>query len=41
LTEPEPEPVKRKTSSKRRVKKKVTISADDNIISDDPDTAWS
>ncbi|GJU05486.1 hypothetical protein Tco_1121916, partial [Tanacetum coccineum] len=37
-SEPEPEPVKRKTSSKRRVKKKVTLSADDNIISDDPDT---
>ncbi|GKC69043.1 hypothetical protein Tco_1114926 [Tanacetum coccineum] len=37
--EPEPELVKRKTSSKRRVKKKVTLSADDNIISDDPDTA--
>ncbi|GJS31006.1 hypothetical protein Tco_0491626 [Tanacetum coccineum] len=28
---------KRKTSSKRRVKKKVTLSDDDNIISDDPD----
>ncbi|GJZ93585.1 hypothetical protein Tco_0665650 [Tanacetum coccineum] len=38
-SKPEPEPVKRKTSSKRRVKKKVTLSADDNIISDDPDTA--
>ncbi|GKD07576.1 hypothetical protein Tco_1187261, partial [Tanacetum coccineum] len=38
-SEPKPEPVKRKTSSKRRVKKKVTLSADDNIISDDPDTA--
>ncbi|GJU49530.1 hypothetical protein Tco_1219085 [Tanacetum coccineum] len=38
-SEPEPESVKRKTSSKRRVKKKVTLSADDNIISDDPDTA--
>ncbi|GJS71487.1 hypothetical protein Tco_0704328 [Tanacetum coccineum] len=36
-SEPEPEPVKKKTSSKRRVKKKVTVSADDNIISDDPD----
>ncbi|GJZ45118.1 hypothetical protein Tco_0592714 [Tanacetum coccineum] len=35
----EPERVKRKTSSKRRVKKKVTLSTDDNIISDDPDTA--
>ncbi|GKB85713.1 hypothetical protein Tco_0957985 [Tanacetum coccineum] len=31
--EPKPESVKRKTSSKRRVKKKVTLSADDNIIS--------
>ncbi|GJY32237.1 hypothetical protein Tco_0415732 [Tanacetum coccineum] len=30
---------KKKTSSKRRVKKKVTLSADDNIISDDPDAA--
>ncbi|GJR40404.1 putative reverse transcriptase domain-containing protein [Tanacetum coccineum] len=38
-SEPEPEPVKRKTSSKRRVKKKVTLSANDNIISDDADTA--
>ncbi|GJV52232.1 hypothetical protein Tco_1447973 [Tanacetum coccineum] len=38
-SEPEPEPDKRKTSSKRKVKKKVTLSADDNIISDDPDTA--
>nr|GFA12200.1 hypothetical protein [Tanacetum cinerariifolium] len=38
-SEPEPELVKRKTSSKRRVKKKVTLSADDNIISYDPDTA--
>ncbi|GJS36086.1 hypothetical protein Tco_0534468 [Tanacetum coccineum] len=38
-SEPEPEPVKKKTSSKRRVKKKVTLSADDNIISDDPDAA--
>ncbi|GJR00233.1 retrovirus-related pol polyprotein from transposon TNT 1-94 [Tanacetum coccineum] len=37
--EPEPEPVKKKTSSKRRVKKKVTLSADDNIISDDHDAA--
>ncbi|GJR69210.1 hypothetical protein Tco_0015275 [Tanacetum coccineum] len=37
--ESEPESVKRKTSSKRRVKKKVTLSAYDNIISDDPDTA--
>nr|GEV18508.1 copia protein [Tanacetum cinerariifolium] len=38
-SEPKPKLVKRKTSSKRRVKKKVTLSADDNIISDDPDTA--
>ncbi|GKC19460.1 hypothetical protein Tco_1021610 [Tanacetum coccineum] len=37
-SELKPESVKRKTSSKRRVKK-VTLSADDNIISDDPDTA--
>ncbi|GJU67511.1 hypothetical protein Tco_1253770 [Tanacetum coccineum] len=35
-SKPEPEPVKKKTSSKRRVKKKVTLSAADNIISDDP-----
>ncbi|GKG50481.1 hypothetical protein Tco_0521581, partial [Tanacetum coccineum] len=28
---------KKKTSGKRRVKKKVTLSADDNIISNDPD----
>nr|GEY28699.1 uncharacterized mitochondrial protein AtMg00810-like [Tanacetum cinerariifolium] len=34
-----PEPVKRKTSSKRRVKKKVTLSINDNIIFDDHDTA--
>nr|GEW71324.1 hypothetical protein [Tanacetum cinerariifolium] len=38
-SEPEHEPVKRKTSSKKRVKKKVTLSANDNIISDDPVTA--
>ncbi|GKB95168.1 hypothetical protein Tco_0981305 [Tanacetum coccineum] len=38
-SEPEPESVKRKTSSKIRVKKKVTLSADDNIIFDDPDAA--
>ncbi|GKD60113.1 hypothetical protein Tco_1297622 [Tanacetum coccineum] len=38
-SKPEPEPVKRKTSSKIRVKKKVTLFADDNIISDDPDIA--
>ncbi|GJR60853.1 hypothetical protein Tco_1503015 [Tanacetum coccineum] len=31
--------VKKKTSSKRRVKKKVTLSADDNIIFDDPDAS--
>ncbi|GJW55379.1 hypothetical protein Tco_0099464 [Tanacetum coccineum] len=30
---------RKKTSSKRRVKKKVTLSVDDNIISDDPDVA--
>ncbi|GKE70037.1 hypothetical protein Tco_1528109 [Tanacetum coccineum] len=34
----DPEPARKKTSSKRRVKKKVTLSANDNIISDDPDT---
>nr|GEZ51449.1 hypothetical protein [Tanacetum cinerariifolium] len=33
------EPARKKTSSKRRVKKKVTLSADENIISDDPDVA--
>nr|GEU59257.1 hypothetical protein [Tanacetum cinerariifolium] len=38
-SKPEPKPAKKKTSSKRRVKKKVTLSADDNIISDDPDAA--
>ncbi|GKB14362.1 hypothetical protein Tco_0848285 [Tanacetum coccineum] len=37
-SEPEPEPVKKKTTSRRVVKKKVTISADDNIIHD-PDVA--
>ncbi|GJT22037.1 hypothetical protein Tco_0891974 [Tanacetum coccineum] len=31
--------VKRNTYSNRRVKKKVTLSANDNIIFDDPDTA--
>ncbi|GJY16851.1 retrovirus-related pol polyprotein from transposon TNT 1-94 [Tanacetum coccineum] len=36
---PEPKPAKKKTSSKRRVKKKLTLSADDNIIYDDPDDA--
>ncbi|GKE78279.1 hypothetical protein Tco_1544399 [Tanacetum coccineum] len=35
--EPEPKAAKKKTSSKRRVKKKVTLSAENNIISDDPD----
>nr|GEU75218.1 hypothetical protein [Tanacetum cinerariifolium] len=39
VSEPERELVKRKTSSKRRVKKKVTLSLGDNIISDDLDTA--
>nr|GFC99552.1 hypothetical protein [Tanacetum cinerariifolium] len=38
-SEPEHEPAKKKTSVKRRIKKKVTLSADDNIISDDPDAA--
>ncbi|GKB70386.1 hypothetical protein Tco_0931798 [Tanacetum coccineum] len=38
-SELEPEPVKRKTTSRSVVKKKVTIFADDNIISDDPDVA--
>ncbi|GKA98350.1 hypothetical protein Tco_0826287 [Tanacetum coccineum] len=38
-SEPEPEPVKRKTASRRVVKKIVTISTDDNIISNDPDVA--
>ncbi|GJZ83456.1 retrovirus-related pol polyprotein from transposon TNT 1-94 [Tanacetum coccineum] len=38
-SEPEPEPTKKKTSSNRRVKKKVTLSADDNMISDDLDAA--
>ncbi|GKD73402.1 hypothetical protein Tco_1331684 [Tanacetum coccineum] len=37
-SEPKPEPVKRKTASRRVVKKKVTIYADENIISD-PDVA--
>ncbi|GKD64741.1 hypothetical protein Tco_1306849, partial [Tanacetum coccineum] len=37
--ESEPEPAKKKTSSKIRVKKKVTLSDDDNIISDDLDAA--
>ncbi|GJR15778.1 retrovirus-related pol polyprotein from transposon TNT 1-94 [Tanacetum coccineum] len=38
-SKPEPEPVKRKTASRRVVKKKVTISVDDNIIYDDLDVA--
>ncbi|GJY08513.1 retrovirus-related pol polyprotein from transposon TNT 1-94, partial [Tanacetum coccineum] len=38
-SEPEPEPAKKKTASRRVVKKKITLSADDNIISDDPDAA--
>ncbi|GJU15860.1 hypothetical protein Tco_1143826 [Tanacetum coccineum] len=38
-SEPEPKPAKKKTSGKRRLKKKITLSADDNIISDDPDAA--
>ncbi|GJZ02023.1 hypothetical protein Tco_0519984 [Tanacetum coccineum] len=38
-SELEPKLAKKKTYSKRRVKKKVTMSADDNIISDDPDAA--
>nr|GFA61987.1 hypothetical protein [Tanacetum cinerariifolium] len=37
--ESEPELAKKRTSSKRRVKKKVTIYTEDNIISNDPDTA--
>ncbi|GJR42025.1 hypothetical protein Tco_1310128 [Tanacetum coccineum] len=38
-SEPEPEPAKKKTPGKRRVKKKVTLSADDDIISNDPDVS--
>ncbi|GJS68572.1 hypothetical protein Tco_0683137 [Tanacetum coccineum] len=38
-SEPKPEPAKKKTASRRVVKKKVTLSGDDNIISDDPDVA--
>nr|GEU62120.1 hypothetical protein [Tanacetum cinerariifolium] len=38
-SELEQEPTKKKTYSKRRFAKKVTMSADDNIISDDPDAA--
>ncbi|GJU67209.1 hypothetical protein Tco_1253468, partial [Tanacetum coccineum] len=37
--QPKKSRAKKKTSSKRRVKMKVTLSADDNIISDDPDAA--
>nr|GEW17260.1 hypothetical protein [Tanacetum cinerariifolium] len=35
----EPEPAKKRTASKRRVKKKVTIYVEDNIISNYPNTA--
>nr|GEY47417.1 hypothetical protein [Tanacetum cinerariifolium] len=35
----EPEPARKKTSSKRMVKKKVIISVDENIISDDLDAS--
>nr|GEU48363.1 copia protein [Tanacetum cinerariifolium] len=38
--EHEPEPVKKKTTSKRVVKKKATLSADDNIIYDDHDATF-
>nr|GEZ00684.1 hypothetical protein [Tanacetum cinerariifolium] len=38
-SEPKPEPAKKKTTSRRIVKKKVTLSIDDNIIFDDPDAA--
>nr|GEV41501.1 hypothetical protein [Tanacetum cinerariifolium] len=38
-SKPKPKLAKKKTSSKRIVKKKVTLSADDNIISDHPDAA--
>ncbi|GKC67460.1 hypothetical protein Tco_1100058 [Tanacetum coccineum] len=38
-SEPDPEPVKKKTASRRVVKKKVTRTTNDNIIPDDPDTA--
>nr|GFD44937.1 hypothetical protein [Tanacetum cinerariifolium] len=34
-----PKPAKKKTASRKVVKKKVTLSADDNIISDDLDAA--
>ncbi|GJT67177.1 hypothetical protein Tco_1018657 [Tanacetum coccineum] len=38
-SELELEPVKKKTASRRMVKKKVTLSAEDNIIYDNPDAA--
>ncbi|GJU99766.1 hypothetical protein Tco_1329037 [Tanacetum coccineum] len=38
-SELEPKPAKKKTASRRVVKKKVTLSVDDNIIFDDPDAA--
>ncbi|GJY53514.1 retrovirus-related pol polyprotein from transposon TNT 1-94 [Tanacetum coccineum] len=38
-SKPEPKLIKRKTASRRVAKKKVIISVDDNIISDDPDAA--
>ncbi|GKB63943.1 hypothetical protein Tco_0920129 [Tanacetum coccineum] len=38
-SEPEPKPAKKKTSIKRRVKKKVTLYGDDNIISNYPNAA--
>ncbi|GKE10710.1 hypothetical protein Tco_1414261, partial [Tanacetum coccineum] len=38
-SEPELEPAKKKTDSRRVVKKKVTLSVDDSIISNDPDAA--
>nr|GEW58149.1 hypothetical protein [Tanacetum cinerariifolium] len=38
-SKPEPELAKKKTASIRVVKKKVTLSADDNIITDDLDAA--
>nr|GEU94271.1 ribonuclease H-like domain-containing protein [Tanacetum cinerariifolium] len=37
--ESNPKPPKRKTASRRVLKKKVTITANDNIIPDDPDVA--
>ncbi|GKA45161.1 hypothetical protein Tco_0737957 [Tanacetum coccineum] len=38
-SEPKTEPSKKKTSSRSVVNKKVTLSSNDNIISDDPDVA--